>query len=107
MVIFNLALSSILHNILPYIALLGMLSITSITHVILHVLILAMIPINVTNSKVLSKDILNKFKEYMRGEHFHTSVAILDWDESNNIITYSLCGYKFIAKLGVDGFYRI
>ena len=39
MVIFNLALSSILHNILPYIALLGMLSITAITYVILHILI--------------------------------------------------------------------
>lgn len=53
--IFNLVMSSILHNILPYIALLGMLSITSITYVILHILILAMIPISVTNSKVLSK----------------------------------------------------
>ena len=104
---FNLVLSSILHNILPYIALLCMLSITSITYVILHIIIVAIIPISVTNSEVLNKGILSKVKEYMRGEHFHTSVTILDWDETNGLTTYQLCGQKFIAKLGVDGFYRI
>ena len=105
--IFNLVMSSILHNILPYVVLLGMLSITSITYVILHKIILAMIPISVTNSKVLSKDILNKFKEYVRGEHFHISVTILNWDEPNGLITYRLCDHKFVAKLIGDKFYNM
>ena len=105
--IFNLVMSSILHNILPYIALLGMLSITSITYVILHIIILAMIPISVTNSEVLNKGILSKFKEYVREEHFHTSVTILDWNETNGLITYRLCGQKFVAKLIRDKFYKM
>lgn len=99
--------NSVLSSILPYVALLCMLSIMSITYIIMHIIISAMTPISVTNSKVLSKDILSKFKEYVRREYFHHSVTILDWDESNSLITYRLCGHKFIAKLGVDGFYRI
>lgn len=99
--------NSVLSSILSCVVLLGMLSAMSITYIIMHMIISAMTPISVINSKILSKDVLSKFKEYVRREHFHYSVIILDWDESNSLITYRLCGHKFIAKLGVDGFYRV
>ena len=62
---------------------------------------------NIVNSKVLPKDILSRFEEYLVEEHIYKSVVVLNYAETIGTIEYRLGSKEFIVKLVGDKFQKI
>lgn len=96
-----------MNNLLMFVALICLLSAVVILYSVISSLALSIIKVDITNSKVLPKEILIRFEEYLLNKQIFESVIVLNYRDSTNTIVYSLCGQKFVVKLIGDKFYKM
>lgn len=96
-----------MNNLLMFVALICLLSAVVISCSVIFSLALSIIKVDITNSKVLPKEILIRFEEYLLNKQIFESVIVLNYRDSTNTIVYSLGGQKFVVKLIGDKFYKM
>lgn len=96
-----------MNNLLMFIALVCLLLAVVISYSVISSLALSISKIDIANSKILPKEVLSRFEEYLLNERILESVIVLNYRDATNTIVYSLAGSKFVAKLIGDKFYRM
>lgn len=96
-----------MNNLLMFVDLICLLSAVVISYSVIFSLALSIIKVDITNSKVLPKEILIRFEEYLLNKQIFESVIVLNYRDSTNTIVYSLGGQKFVVKLIGDKFYKM